>query len=65
MAGLRYNRKIGMHPQSRLSLLAILLLLISSGNLYGIGLALWYWNSDSLTPSEFAPTNRARWQLFS
>jgi len=34
----------GMHPQSRLSLFAILLLLISSGNLYGIGLALWYRN---------------------
>ena len=44
-----------MHPQSRLSLFAILLLLISSGNLYGIGLALWYHNSDSLTSSEALP----------
>jgi hypothetical protein len=30
----------GMHPESRLSLFAILLLIISFGNLYGIGLAL-------------------------
>ena len=41
--------------QSRLSLFAILLLLISSGNLYGIGLALWYHNTDSLTSSRALP----------
>jgi hypothetical protein len=44
-----------MHPQSRLSLFAILLLLISSGNLYGMGLAIWYQNSDSLTSSKALP----------
>ena len=44
-----------MHTQSRLSLFAILLLLISSGNLYGIGLALWYHNTDSLTSSKAFP----------
>jgi hypothetical protein len=44
-----------MHPQSRLSLFAVLLLLISSGNLYGIGLALWYRNSDSVMSSETLP----------
>ena len=44
-----------MYPQSRLSLFAILLLLISLGNLYGIGLALWYNDSDSLTSSEALP----------
>jgi hypothetical protein len=44
-----------MHPQSRLSLFATLLLLISSGNLYGIGLALWYHNSDSLASSKALP----------
>jgi hypothetical protein len=44
-----------MHPQSGLSLFAILLLFISSGNLYGIGLALWYRDSDSLTSSETLP----------
>jgi hypothetical protein len=44
-----------MHPQSRLSFFAILLLLISLGNLYGIGLALWYHNSDSRKSSEALP----------
>jgi hypothetical protein len=44
-----------MHPQSRLSFFAILLLLISLGNLHGIGLALWYHNSDSLKSSEALP----------
>jgi hypothetical protein len=44
-----------MHPQSRLSLFALLLLLISSGNLYGIGLALWYHPSDSPKLSETIP----------
>ena len=44
-----------MHPQSRLSLFAILLLLISLGNLYGIGLGLWYRKSDSLTSGETLP----------
>ncbi|MDQ1409839.1 MAG: hypothetical protein QOJ41_1574 [Acidobacteriaceae bacterium] len=38
---------IGMHPECRLSLLTILLLIISFGNLDGIGLALWHHNSDS------------------
>jgi hypothetical protein len=47
--------KAGMYPQSHLSLFAILLLLISSGNLYGIGLALWYRKSDSLTSPETLP----------
>src|SRR5258708_4409458 len=47
--------KAGMHPQSRLSLFAILLLLISLGNLYGIGLGLWYRKSDSLTSGETLP----------
>jgi len=44
-----------MHPHSRFSLFAVLLLIISSGNLYGIGLALWYRNSDSVTSSEALP----------
>ena len=44
-----------MHQQSRVSLFAILLLLISLGNLYGIGLALWSHKSDSLTPAETLP----------
>jgi hypothetical protein len=44
-----------MHPQTRLSLFAISLLLISAGNLYGIGLALWYRNSDALTSSDALP----------
>jgi hypothetical protein len=44
-----------MHPQSRLSLFGILLLLISLGNLYGIGLALWYHKPDSLTSAETQP----------
>jgi hypothetical protein len=30
-----------MHPQSQFSVFAILLLLVSCGNLYGIGFALW------------------------
>jgi hypothetical protein len=37
----------GMHPQSRFSLFAILLLLICFGNLWGIGLALLRRDSDS------------------
>jgi hypothetical protein len=37
----------GMHPQSRFSLFAVLLLLICSGNLLGVGLTLWRPNSDS------------------
>jgi hypothetical protein len=36
-----------MHPQSRFTLFVILLLLLSSGNLYGVGLALWRRNSGS------------------
>jgi len=43
----RYDLDTGMHPESRLSLFTILLLIISFGNLCGIGLALWPRNSDS------------------
>jgi hypothetical protein len=45
----RYNLRRVMHPQSRFSVFAILLLLLSSANLYGIGLALLSRRSDSLT----------------
>jgi hypothetical protein len=55
LAGRVTISKARMHPQSRLSLFAILLLLISSGNVYGIGLALWYHNADSLRSSEALP----------
>jgi hypothetical protein len=37
----------GMHPQSRFSLFAVLLLLICFGNLLGIGVAVWRRDSDS------------------
>ncbi len=47
-----------MHAQSRLSLFAILQMLISLGNVYGIGLALWHRSSDSLTLAEQLPN---RW----
>jgi hypothetical protein len=47
-----------MHPQSRFSLFVILLLFLSSSNLYGIGLALWYQSPDLLTPSEANPDKR-------
>jgi hypothetical protein len=41
-----------MHPQSRLSLFTILLLIISFGNFYGIGVGLWHNKSDSETVSD-------------
>jgi hypothetical protein len=41
-----------MHPQSRFSLFVILLLLISFGNSYGVGLALWRRNSASELSSD-------------
>jgi hypothetical protein len=43
----RVTITLNMQPPSRLSLFVILLLLLSSGNLSGVGLALWRRNSAS------------------